>query len=205
MDVVQSLNTGLRRVPAWLIYVGGAAYAVWEFWRALNQLGPYLVEPINVLERTYGEIALILLVAGLVVTPLRNWTGINLMKFRRATGVTAFFFVLAHFLVFAILDVQSVGRVWTEVVERPYVTAGMAGFVLLIPLALTSNNWSVRKLGAASWRKLHKLTYPAALLGAVHYLWLARGFQIEPIAFLAAVTGLIALRYLPRFRRRQTV
>ena len=201
MAIAGTINQGLRRVPAWLIYVAGAAYALWEFWRALNQFGPYLVEPINVLERTYGDIALKLLVVGLLVTPLRNWFGINLIKFRRAIGVTAFFFVLAHFLVFALLDVQSLARVWTETVKRPYVTVGMLSFLRLIPLAFTSNNLSVRKLGAAAWRQLHKLTYPAAILAALHYLWLAKGFQIEPLVYLALIVGLVAQRYLPQLRR----
>ena len=202
MELSQKINAGLRRIPAWTIYIVAFVYAVWEFWRALNQMGPYLVEPINVLERTYGEIALKLLVVGLLVTPLRNWTGVNLIKFRRAIGVTAFFFVLAHFLVFALLDVQSLSRVWTEVVKRPYVTVGMASFLLLIPLALTSNNAALRRLGAASWRKLHKLTYPAAILAALHYLWLVKGFQIEPIIYLVIIIGLVATRYLPNTRRK---
>lgn len=203
MDITGTINGGLRRVPAWTIYIAATVYAVWEFWRALNQIGPYLVEPINVLERAYGEIALILMVVGLVVTPLRKWIGLNLLKFRRAIGVTAFFFVLAHFLVFAILDVQSLERVWTEIVKRPYVTVGMASFLMLIPLAVTSNNLSVRKLGAATWRKLHKLTYPAAALGAVHYLWLVKGFQLEPIIYLVVILGLIATRYISLERKRQ--
>lgn len=203
MSVSQTINGGLRRVPAWTIYIVGAVYAVWEFWRALNQIGPYLVEPINVLERAYGEIALILMVVGLVVTPLRNWTGVNLIKFRRAIGVTAFFFVLAHFLVFAILDVQSVSRVWNEIVKRPYVTVGMVSFLMMIPLAVTSNNLSVRKMGAAAWRKMHKLTYPAAILGAVHYLWLVKGFQLEPILYLLGIIGLVATRYVSLQRKRQ--
>ena len=203
MSVSQTINGGLRRVPAWTIYIVGAVYAVWEFWRALNQIGPYLVEPINVLERAYGEIALILMVAGLVVTPLRNWTGVNLIKFRRAIGVTAFFFVLAHFLVFAVLDVQSVSRVWNEIVKRPYVTIGMVSFLMMIPLAVTSNNLSVRKMGAAAWRKMHKLTYPAAILGAVHYLWLVKGFQLEPILYLLGIIGLVATRYVSLQRKRQ--
>lgn len=203
MDISGKINGALRRVPAWTIYIVGAIYAAWEFWRALNQIGPYLVEPINVLERAYGEIALIMLVAGLTVTPLRKWTGLNLLKFRRAIGVTAFFFVLAHFLVFAILDVQSVSRVWTEVVKRPYVTVGMASFLMLIPLAVTSNNLSLRKLGTATWRKLHKLTYPAAVLGAVHYLWLVKGFQLKPIIYLLVIVALIASRYVTRVSRRQ--
>lgn len=203
MDVAQSINGALRKVPAWTIYIVGAAYAVWQFWLALNQIGPYLVEPINVLERAYGEVALKLLVLGLLVTPLRKWAGVNLIKFRRAIGVTTFFFVLAHFLVFAILDVQSVERVWTEIVKRPYVTVGMVSFVLMIPLAISSNNLSVRKLGAASWRKMHKLTYPIAILGAVHYLWLVKGFQLEPIIYLVIIVGLVAVRYVSLERKRQ--
>ena len=205
MDLTSKLNGVLHGIPAWTIYMVGAAYALWQFWLALNQIGPYLVEPINVLERAYGEVGLKLMVLGLLVTPLRKWTGVNLIKFRRAIGVTAFFFVLAHFLVFAVLDVQSVSRVWTEIVKRPYVTVGMASFLMLIPLAVTSNNLSVRKLGAATWRKLHKLTYPAAILGAVHYLWLVKGFQIEPIIYLVIILGLIATRYVSIRRFREGV
>ena len=106
---------------------------------------------------------------------------------------------------FAVLDVQSVSRVWIEIVKRPYVTVGMASFLMLIPLAVTSNNLSVRKLGAATWRKLHKLTYPAAILGAVHYLWLVKGFQIEPIIYLVIILGLIATRYVSIRRFREGV
>lgn len=204
MEIVAPINAGLRRIPAWTIYIVGAVYAVWEFWRALNQMGPYLVEPINVLERTYGEAALIVLVVVLAVTPLRKWPGLNLMKFRRALGVTAFFLVLAHFLVFAVLDVQSLDRVWTEVVKRPYVTVGMLSFLMLIPLAVTSNNLSLRRIGGAAWRKLHKLTYPAVILAGLHYLWLVKGFQIEPILYLGAILGLLATRYVSFPRKRQT-
>ena len=203
MSIVQTINGALRKVPAWTIYIAGAVYAVWQFWLALNQIGPYLVEPINVLERAYGEVGLKLMVLGLMVTPLRKWAGLNLIKFRRAIGVTAFFFVLAHFLVFAILDVQSLSRVWAEIVKRPYVTVGMVAFLLMIPLAVTSNNLSVRRMGAAAWNKLHKLTYPAAILGAVHYLWLVRGFELEPIIYLVVILGLVAARYVSLWRNKQ--
>ena len=80
----------------------------------------------------------------------------------------------------------------------------MASFVMLIPLAATSNNLSVRKMGAAAWRKLHKLTYPAAILGGVHYLWLVKGFQIEPIIYLVVILGLVATRYISVWRKKQT-
>ncbi|MDX8346506.1 protein-methionine-sulfoxide reductase heme-binding subunit MsrQ [Cognatiyoonia sp. IB215446] len=201
MTPSQAINGALRKVPAWTVYIVCAIWTVWMFYLGLT--GGLGVEPINALEREYGELALQLLVLGLLVTPLRKWTGVNLLKFRRAIGVSAFFLVLAHFSVWAVLDVQSVERIWADIVKRPYVTVGMVGFVLMIPLALTSNNLSIRKLGAASWRKLHKLTYPIAVLGGLHYLWLARGFQWAPIIYLAIIGALVATRYVSFEWRRQ--
>lgn len=194
--VLQPLNAGLRRVPPILLYMGGVAWGGWLFWLAAT--GGLGVEPIEALEHRYGEIALQLIVLGLAVTPLRQRLGLNLIPFRRAIGVLAFGFVTAHFLVWAVLDVQSVSAIWADIVKRPYVTLGMAGLLLLIPLAATSNNWAVRKLGGLRWRQLHKLVYPAAILGAVHYIWLAKGFQIEPLVYLFLILGLIALRVAPR-------
>ncbi|MDE0850550.1 protein-methionine-sulfoxide reductase heme-binding subunit MsrQ [Yoonia sp.] len=190
--MINTLNTTLRRIPAWPIYVIGAVWAAWLFY--LGVTGGLGVEPINALEREYGEVGLKLLIIGLAITPLRKYAGVNLLKFRRALGVTTFFYIMAHFTVWAVLDVGTFARVWEEILKRPYVTVGMLGFVLMIPLAVTSNNLSLRKLGGATWRKLHKLTYPIALLGAVHYLWLVKGFQLEPIVYLGVILGLLALR-----------
>jgi len=198
MDIAGVINGGLRRVPAWPLYIVVAAWAGWMFWLGLT--GGLGVEPINALEREYGAMGLKGLVLGLMVTPLRKYTGVNLIKFRRAIGVSTFFLILAHFTVFVVLDVQSLERVWTEIVKRPYVTVGMAAFLMLIPLALTSNNLSLRRMGGAAWRQLHKLTYPAAILGAVHYLWLVKGFQWEPIIYLGIILVLLAARI--RWQRR---
>jgi len=192
---VAVLNGALRGVPAWSLYVVGAAWAAWLFWLGLT--GGLGAEPITELEHRYGELAINLLVAGLAVTPLRRFTGLNLMPFRRAIGVLCFFFVLAHLMVWAVLDVQTPARVWADIVERPYVTIGMAGFLLLLPLGLTSNNWSVRRMGPLAWRRLHRLIYPAAVLGALHYVWLAKGFQFEPLLYMAVILGLLALRLGP--------
>lgn len=196
MDIAQRLNRATRRVPAWPVYLIGAAWAGWLFWLGVSgQLGP---EPINALERRYGLVALQVLVAVLAVTPLRVWTGISLIKYRRALGVTAFGFVLAHFLVWAVLDLQSLARIGGEIVKRPYITIGFGGFLMLIPLAITSNNASIRKLGGAAWRRLHKLTYPAVLLGAIHFVWLVKGYPMEPFVYLGAVIFLLALRLVPK-------
>lgn len=201
--MINTLNTILRRIPAWTIYVLGAGWAAWPFYLGLT--GGLGVEPINALEREYGEIGLKLLVIGLIVSPLRAYAGINLLKFRRALGVTTFFFILAHFLVWAVLDVQSLARVWDDIIKRPYVTVGMIGFVLMIPLAVTSNNLALRTMGAPAWRKLHKLTYPIALLGAIHYLWLVKGFQIEPIIYLVIILALLVLRFRSQRQGRVAV
>ena len=142
-----------------------------------------------------GEWALMLMVAVLTITPLRRFLGLNLLKFRRAIGLLVFFYVLAHFLIWVVLDM---GLLWqqilTDVVKRPYVTLGMAALAMLLPLALTSNNRSIRRLGAQRWQKLHKLTYPAALGGAVHYIWLVKSWPLEPFLYLAAILTLLAVR-----------
>lgn len=192
MDIVGPINGALKKVPAWPLYIVGAAYASWEFYLAAT--GKIGVDPINLLEREYGSMALKLIVAGLLVTPLRKYTGLNLLKFRRAIGVTAFFLVLAHFTVWAILDVGSLSRVWADIIKRPYVMFGMGAFVLMLPLVLTSNNWSLRKIGGMAWRKLHKLTYPAAILAGIHYVWLVKGWQTEPLVYLAIILALLATR-----------
>lgn len=197
--LVERINSTARKLPAWAVYALLALPAPWFFYlAATGQMG---AEPIKALEHRYGEIALQLLIAGLAVTPLRKKLGVNLLKFRRAIGVMAFFYVAAHLLVWLVLDVQILSQIWADILKRPYITVGMLGFVLMIPLAVTSNTWSVRKLGPR-WRQLHKLTYVAVLLGGLHFVLLAKGFQIEPLLYLTATLALLALRWSPP-RRRQ--
>lgn len=195
------INRALRRVPAGSLYILGALPAVWLFYAGLT--GGLGVEPIKALEQELGKIALQLLVAGLCITPLRRLAGLNLLKFRRALGVTAFVYVLLHLLVWLVLDVQIPAQIWADILKRPYVTIGMLAFVLMLPLAATSNDWALRRLGAA-WRKLHKLTYVVAVLGAVHFMWLVKGFQIEPVLYLLAILALLVLR-IRRAPRQQAV
>ena len=196
--MVNTLNTYLRKIPVWALYVIGAAYPGWLLYQGLT--GGLGVDPVKVMEHALGERALQLLILGLAVTPLRQRVGLNLMKFRRAIGVVAFFYVLAHLLVWLVLDVQILSQIWADILKRPYITIGMAGFLLMIPLAVTSNNWSVRKLGPR-WRKLHKLTYAACLLGGLHFVWLAKGFQLEPLIYMGIVIALLATR-LPKRNKR---
>jgi sulfoxide reductase heme-binding subunit YedZ len=195
---VDRVNTALRRVPAWVLYIVGPLPALWFLWLGLT--GGLGVEPIRGLEHELGQFALKLMIAGLAITPLRRLAGLNLIRYRRAIGLLAFFYVLLHLAVWLFLDLQGWGLIRADILKRPYITIGMLAFVLMIPLALTSNNRSVRKLGP-SWRRLHRLTYPAVLLGAIHFVMLVKGWQAEPLVYLAVILGLLALR-LRRAPRR---
>jgi sulfoxide reductase heme-binding subunit YedZ len=194
------INGAARRVPVWAVWLGGVMPAVWFFWLGLT--GGLGAEPIKALEHELGLVALQLVMAGLAITPLRRHLGLNLLRFRRAVGLLAFTYVALHLAVWLVLDVQDAARIWADIVKRPYVTLGVAAFVLMIPLAVTSNDLSVRRLGPR-WRRLHRLVYAVAILGAVHFIWLSKGFQIEPLIYLAAILALLTLRLrLPRVARR---
>ncbi|MEQ6249857.1 protein-methionine-sulfoxide reductase heme-binding subunit MsrQ [Sulfitobacter sp. HNIBRBA3233] len=198
-SVKDKINGAARRVPTWALYIVYLLPVPWLLY--LAQTGGLGREPIKALEHELGEIALQLLIIGLCITPLRRFLGINLLKFRRAFGLLAFTYVSLHLLVWVVLDMSLLwGQMWADIWKRPYITVGMAGFVTLLPLAITSNNLSVRKMGAAAWRSLHKLTYVAIVLGGIHYLWLVKGFQIEPILYMAVILGLLALRVVPKRR-----
>jgi sulfoxide reductase heme-binding subunit YedZ len=189
--LTDTINKTARSIPAWLLYVLLALPAGWFLYLGLT--GGLGAEPIKSLEHELGEFALKLLIVGLCITPLRKHLGVNLLKFRRAIGVMTFVYVFLHLLVWLVLDVQIVSQIWADIVKRPYITVGMVGFVLMIPLAFTSNNYSVRKLGVR-WRKLHKLTYGIAFLGALHFVMVAKGIQLEPLMYMAVVLVLLALR-----------
>ena len=106
----------------------------------------------------------------------------------------AFAYILLHLLVWLVLDVQILSQIWKDILKRPYITVGMAGFLLLIPLIVTSNDWSIHTLGAHAWRRLHKLIYGAVLLGGLHFLMLVKGFQWEPILYLGGIAALLLLK-----------
>ncbi|MBQ0749342.1 MAG: protein-methionine-sulfoxide reductase heme-binding subunit MsrQ [Roseovarius sp.] len=199
--MVQDRINGLaRRVPVWAVWLLGLAPAVWTFYLGLT--GGLGAEPIKALERELGEVALQLVILGLCITPLRRYLGVNLIRFRRAVGLLAFTYVSVHLLVWLVLDVQIWAQIWADILKRPYVTVGFTAFLLMIPLALTSNDLSLRRLGPR-WRVLHRLTYGVAVLGAVHFIWLSKGFQIEPLVYLAVILALLGLRWRPTRQSRR--
>jgi sulfoxide reductase heme-binding subunit YedZ len=195
-----ALNAGLRRVPVWPLYAAAALPVLWWLW--LGATGGLGVDPAKTLEHRLGETGLQLLIATLCVTPLRRWTGVNLLRFRRALGLLAFGYVALHLLAWLVLDMALLWQqIWGDVLKRPYITLGMAGFLAMLPLALTSTDAAIRRLGPLGWRRLHRLVYPAAILGAAHYLMLVKAWPAEPILYAAAVAGLVLLRLGGVFRR----
>lgn len=199
--IVDQVNGFVRKVPTWPVYILCVLPVPWLLY--LAQTGGLGVEPIKALEHELGQIAIQLLIAGLTITPLRRYAGLNLIKFRRCIGLLAFLYVSLHLLVWLVLDIGILSQIWADIIKRPYITIGMAGFLCLVPLAVTSNSYSIRKLGP-KWRTLHKLTYLAVVLGGVHFIWLVKGFQVEPLLYMAVILGLLALR-LPKRRKRQAI
>lgn len=200
--LVDRINRAARKVPTWAVYIVYLVPVPALLYMA--QTGGLGREPIKALEHELGEIALQLLIIGLCITPLRRFFGVNLIKFRRVIGLLAFTYVVLHLLVWVVLDMSLLwGQMWGDIWKRPYITIGMIGFALMIPLAVTSNNWSVRAMGAA-WRTLHLLVYPAAILGAVHFVMVQKVWEAEPLIYLGAIVGLLSLRLVPKRRRIAT-
>jgi sulfoxide reductase heme-binding subunit YedZ len=165
-------------------------------------LSGQLVEPLEHITRRTGDWTLYFLCFTLAVTPLRRLFGTQLglnwlLKLRRELGLFAFFYAFLHFMTFLWFDhFFNVAEMWKDVVKRPFITVGFAAFVLLIPLAVTSTNGMIRRLGGKRWQWLHRLIYIIAPLGILHFWWMKAGkhdFE-QPIVFGTIVAILLGLR-----------
>ncbi len=196
---IDTLNQALKKVPVWPLYALALVPAALLFWKALSgAAGP---DPVRTLEHGLGSDALKFLIASLVVTPLRERVGINLLRFRRMIGLTAFFYVVLHFSAWLVFDRQFAwAAILADLTKRTYIIVGMVGLLLLIPLAISSNDAMVRRLGAINWRRLHMLAYPAAALAVGHYLWLVKTWTFEPLAYAFVVALLLLYRLLPKVK-----
>lgn len=193
-----SVNTIAPKVPAWTMYIVLLIPGAALFWSVLQNPGP---NPVETLEHGLGEFALRVLILGLLITPLRDLFGWNLIKFRRSIGLMAFVYVLAHLLVYLLLDKQlEWGPIIKDITKRPNIIVGVVSFLILLPLAITSNNWSIRKLGPVVWRKLHWWVYAAALLGAAHFVMLNKTWQIEPLIYFGIFVVLVVYRGVNHLR-----
>lgn len=180
-----------RRIPTWPLYLFGvfmAGVAIWDGLRA--------IDPVEQLSHDFGTLSLRFLLASLCITPLLRFARVNVVKFRKPLGLIAFGFLTIHFLVWIFLDL---GLRWNligaEIVKRPYLSVGFAAFVLLVPVAATSWQGAIRRMGAQAWGRLHRLVYPAVVLGAVHYVMQEKVWTTESLIYLAVALGLVALRF----------
>jgi sulfoxide reductase heme-binding subunit YedZ len=179
-----------------LVLVNSAVPATllgWDAWH--HELG---ANPVNFAILTTGLMALIFLMLTLAVTPLRKITGLNwLISFRRMLGLYAFFYACAHFLIFFSLDRGfSVSSTLHEIIKRNYLWLGIIGLLVMVPLAVTSTNAMIKRLGGKRWRTLHRLAYVAAVAGVIHYYMQVKADVRQPLVFAAVLAILLGYRLM---------
>jgi sulfoxide reductase heme-binding subunit YedZ len=177
-------------------------------WLIYNMFfGDLGANPVETITNTTGIWTLRFLAITIAITPIRWLTKWNpIITFRRMIGLFAFFYGTVHFLIYFILDRSLMfDGLWEDIVERPYITVGFTAFVLMIPLALTSTQASIRRLGGKRWNLLHKLVYVSAALGVVHYWWKVKLDVTDPMVYAAIVAALLGVRVVRWVSRRQAV
>lgn len=193
------------QLTAWLIrpavFIAALVPMALLLWDTFT--GNLSANPIEDITHRTGLWGLTLLLATLAVTPLvriTRWS--QLMKLRRMLGLFAFFYLASHFAVYVGLDqLFSVGDIVEDVAKRPYVTVGFTGFVLLVPLAMTSTKKMVKRLGGRRWVRLHRLVYISAACGVLHFLWLVKIDRRVPIIYASVLVLLLMLRLGGRRRK----
>ena len=160
--------------------------------------------PIETVIRDLGEWALRFLLLTLTLSPLRRLTGMaQLLRLRRMLGLYVFFYASLHLTIYIWLEQSlDVWEIWLDIVERPFITVGMLTFILLIPLAVTSNRASMRKLGK-NWLRLHTLVYPIAMLAVLHFWWLVKVDTREPLIYALLLTILLSERLMRHYGIRK--
>jgi methionine sulfoxide reductase heme-binding subunit len=212
----------LRYVVKPVVFVAALGPVAWLTWAGLT--GNLSVNPLSDLTNETGVWALRFLCITIAITPVRRITGWNwLIRFRRMTGLYAFFYGTLHFLVYTIADrfagldfpdgivswttvrnlAASVGE---DIYKRPFITIGFTTLMLMLPLAVTSTAGWIRRLGGRRWNQLHRLVYVAAITGVVHYYWLVKADVSRPLIYATIVALLLGFRvYWSRMRALPTV
>jgi len=152
--------------------------------------------PIEVITHSTGDWTLIFLLVTLSVTPLRKLTGqLGLIRFRRMIGLFSFFYVTLHFLTYIWLDkFFDMHEMLVDIAKRKFITVGFTGFMLLIPLAITSTSGWIRRLGGRRWNRLHQLIYLTAIAGVIHYYWLVKADVRKPLQYATVLSLLLGYR-----------
>ena len=183
----------MRRIPLWAVWLAGAIPLALL---VADTLGDRLgADPVVRIEHRLGRTALYFVIASLCVTPLLRLARINLVRFRRPLGLLAFSYAVLHVAAWVVLDMGLLwGQILRDVVKRPYLVFGMAGFAILAVMAATSADSVIRWLGARRWKALHRAVYAAVLLGILHWLWAYKIWPDKALAIGAGVVMILALR-----------
>jgi len=179
-----------------VVFLACLAPLAWLVWRTLhNALG---ANPIEAITHFTGDCTLTFLLITLAVTPLRKLTRQYwLINFRRMLGLFAFFYGTLHLMTWVWPDKGfDVHDMLADIVKRRFITAGMTAYALMIPLALTSTKWSIRKLGGKRWQALHRLIYFSAAAGVIHYIWLVKADLKKPLEYAAVLAVLMLYRLI---------
>lgn len=190
----------MRRIPIPAVWMAGSVPLMLLVADTLR--GRLGADPVVVIEHRLGRTALYFLIASLCVTPLMRLGRINLVRYRRPLGLLAFSYAVLHVTAWVVLDMGLLwGQILRDVVKRPYLIVGMAGFVILAVMAASSSNAAIRRLGARRWKLLHRPVYAAVLLVILHWLWAYKLWPDKAVAIGAGVLLILALR-LPAVERR---
>lgn len=177
-----------------LIFINALVPLAFLFWDAYFQkLG---ANPVEFFLRTTGVLTLVFLFITLAVTPLRKFFGWNqLIKFRRMLGLFAALYAFLHLITYSVFDKSfDISAIVTDTLQRPFIAVGMLAFFLLIPLAVTSTNGMIKRLGGKNWARLHKLTYVIAILGVIHFWMIVKSDLTYPFLFAIVLAMLLGYR-----------
>ena len=185
------LDTLFRSLPVPLVYfLLLVPIPLYFFLGVANWLGP---DPLRYLEHKYGELGLIFLLATLSISLILRYSKINLVKFRRCIGLVSFYYAVSHICIYVFLDIGlSLEILVSDLKKRYYIIAGFFAFITLIPLAVTSNNYTVRKLKMRTWKKIHNFIYLAIILSIFHFILMSKTWTGE-LYFYTAVTIIILI------------
>jgi methionine sulfoxide reductase heme-binding subunit len=192
----------VQRAKWLLIALGALPFLRLAIGAPLGWLG---ANPIEFITRSTGTWTIVSLVVTLSITPLRRWLGWPwLVRLRRTVGLITFFYAFLHFMTWLWLDrFFDWNDIVKDIAKRPFITVGFAAFVLLIPLAITSNNASIKKLGSTIWQRIHYAVYVIAILATFHFIWLARRNPNEPYIYAAIFAVLLGARLWWKFQEKK--
>jgi methionine sulfoxide reductase heme-binding subunit len=194
----------ITKVVKPVLYFAATLPLAWLLFALLS--GLVMGDQVKFMQHVTGDTVLTSLMLTLAITPLRYLTGWNdLIKVRRLIGLTAFWYACLHLITYVVFDQSlSLSEIARDIVKHPWVLLGFTGFLCLLPLAITSTNGWIRRLGGKRWQRLHRLVYVAAVAGVLHYLWLVKKDVTLPLTYGAVLLVLLGSRLLINRERART-